>query len=126
VEPAVRSGIADAPVAPGAGGVVFRAALVGRLGAAGRVTEVSAPPGSGKTLLLRSWIADPALAGRAAWGFRCSRRSVTRSGGQPDLPVNTVRTHMRHVYEKLGTHRCQEAVDRARALGLLAPSTLRT
>ena len=46
--------------------------------------------------------------------------------GQLYLSVNTVRTHMRHVYEKLGTHRRQEAVERARALGLLAPSTLRT
>ena len=41
------------------------------------------------------------------------------------LSVNTVRTHMRHAYEKLGTHRRQDAVERARALGLLAPSTLR-
>ena len=37
------------------------------LGAAGRVTEVSAPPGSGKTLLLRSWIGESGLAERAAW-----------------------------------------------------------
>jgi LuxR family maltose regulon positive regulatory protein len=29
---------------------------------------------------------------------------------------------MRHVYDKLGAHRRQEAVERARALGLLAPS----
>jgi LuxR family maltose regulon positive regulatory protein len=35
---------------------------------------------------------------------------------------NTVRTHMRHLYAKLGTHRRLEAVERARALGLLAPS----
>ena len=67
MEPAVRSGTAAAPVAPAVRGMVFRAALFGRLGAAGRVTEVSAPPGSGKTLLLRSWIAHPDLAGRAAW-----------------------------------------------------------
>ena len=67
MEPAVRSRTADAPVAPAVRGIVVRAALFGRLGAAGRVTEVSAPPGSGKTLLLRSWIADPAQAGRAAW-----------------------------------------------------------
>jgi DNA-binding CsgD family transcriptional regulator len=39
------------------------------------------------------------------------------------LSVNTVRTHMRHVYDKLGAHRRHEAVERARALGLLAPST---
>jgi LuxR family transcriptional regulator, maltose regulon positive regulatory protein len=35
---------------------------------------------------------------------------------------NTVKTHMRHLYAKLGTHRRREAVARARALGLLAPS----
>ena len=28
---------------------------------------VSAPPGSGKTVLLRSWIGEAGLAGRAAW-----------------------------------------------------------
>jgi len=38
---------------------------------------------------------------------------------------NTVRTHMRHLYAKLGTHRRFEAVERGRALGLLAPSPLR-
>jgi LuxR family transcriptional regulator, maltose regulon positive regulatory protein len=37
------------------------------------------------------------------------------------LSVNTVNTHRRHVYEKLGVHSRHEAVDRARALGLLAP-----
>jgi LuxR family maltose regulon positive regulatory protein len=31
------------------------------------VTVVSAPPGSGKTVLLRSWIGAAGLAGRAAW-----------------------------------------------------------
>jgi LuxR family maltose regulon positive regulatory protein len=35
---------------------------------------------------------------------------------------NTVKTHMRNVYAKLGTHRRAEAVSRARDLGLLAPS----
>jgi LuxR family maltose regulon positive regulatory protein len=37
------------------------------------------------------------------------------------VSVNTVRTHMRHLCDKLGAHRRLEAVDRARALGLLAP-----
>jgi LuxR family transcriptional regulator, maltose regulon positive regulatory protein len=46
---------------------VSRPALFGRLGAAARVTVVSAPPGSGKTVLLRSWIAEADMAGRAAW-----------------------------------------------------------
>ena len=51
----------------GAGGVVSRARLFGRLGASARVTVVSAPPGSGKTVLLRSWIGEAGLSGRAAW-----------------------------------------------------------
>jgi LuxR family transcriptional regulator, maltose regulon positive regulatory protein len=41
------------------------------------------------------------------------------------LSVNTVKTHMRHVYDKLGAHRRHEAVEQARALGLLAPSSRR-
>src|SRR6266516_3765255 len=52
---------------PGAGGVVSRPGLFERLGASARVTVVSAPPGSGKTALLRSWIGAPGLAERAAW-----------------------------------------------------------
>jgi LuxR family transcriptional regulator, maltose regulon positive regulatory protein len=36
--------------------------------------------------------------------------------------VNTVRTHTRRLYAKLGAHSRTEAVERARALGLLAPS----
>jgi LuxR family transcriptional regulator, maltose regulon positive regulatory protein len=45
--------------------------------------------------------------------------------GELYVSLNTVRTHMRHLYAKLGTHRRAEAVARARALGLLAPSPLR-
>ncbi len=35
---------------------------------------------------------------------------------------NTVKTHIKNLYAKLGTHHRAEAVERARALGLLAPS----
>lgn len=42
--------------------------------------------------------------------------------GQLYLSQNTIRTHMRHIYGKLDAHRRHEAVDRARTLGLLAPS----
>jgi DNA-binding CsgD family transcriptional regulator len=35
------------------------------------------------------------------------------------LSANTVKTHLRHVYRKLGAHSRQEAVQRARAIGLL-------
>jgi len=42
--------------------------------------------------------------------------------GELYVSVNTVRSHMRHLYAKLGTHRRADTVARARALGLLAPS----
>jgi LuxR family transcriptional regulator, maltose regulon positive regulatory protein len=48
--------------------------------------------------------------------------SVAEIAGQLYLSVNTVRTHMRHLYDKLDVHRRHEAVERARALGLLAPA----
>jgi LuxR family maltose regulon positive regulatory protein len=41
------------------------------------------------------------------------------------VSLNTVKTHMRNLYAKLGTHRRAEAVTRARDLGLLAPSAHR-
>ncbi len=37
---------------------------------------------------------------------------------------NTVRTHLRHIYAKLDAHSRGEAVERARELGLLAPSRI--
>jgi LuxR family transcriptional regulator, maltose regulon positive regulatory protein len=49
--------------------------------------------------------------------------TVTEIADQLYLSVNTVRTHMRHVYDKLDAHRRHEALERARALGLLAPSS---
>jgi LuxR family maltose regulon positive regulatory protein len=36
--------------------------------------------------------------------------------------VNTVATHRRHLYAKLGAHSRHEALARARALGLVAPA----
>ena len=41
------------------------------------------------------------------------------------LSTSTVKTHMRHIYDKLDAHRRTEAVERARALGLLGPSAPR-
>jgi len=51
----------------GTGGVVARPGLFGRLGGPARVTVVAAPAGSGKTVLLRSWMDQAALSGRVAW-----------------------------------------------------------
>ena len=41
------------------------------------------------------------------------------------VSVTTVRTHISHLFAKLGAHRRTEAVARARDLGLLAPSPMR-
>ncbi|HEX4791860.1 MAG TPA: LuxR C-terminal-related transcriptional regulator [Actinospica sp.] len=46
--------------------------------------------------------------------------SAPEIAAELSLSVNTVRTHMRHVYEKLGAHRRFEAVELARSLGLVA------
>src|SRR5205807_7352972 len=56
-----------APVPAIRGGTVSRRALFERLGRAGRITQVSAPAGSGKTFLLRSWIGAADLAESTAW-----------------------------------------------------------
>jgi LuxR family maltose regulon positive regulatory protein len=54
-----------------------------------------------------------------------TKLSAPEIADQLYLSVNTVKTHMRHVYDKLGVHRRHEAVEQARALGLLAPSPRR-
>ena len=71
MELAAWSGAADVPAVPAVpavrDGVVSRPGLFRRLDQAQRVVQVSAPPGSGKTVLLRSWIAESGLAACAAW-----------------------------------------------------------
>ena len=68
MEPVAWSGSAAALAAPAVrDGVVVRPGLFQRLAEAQRVAQVSAPAGSGKTVLIRSWIAQSGLAGRVAW-----------------------------------------------------------
>jgi LuxR family maltose regulon positive regulatory protein len=57
----------SATARPGAGGVVSRPGLFELLQVPARVAVISAPAGSGKTILLRSWISEAALAERVAW-----------------------------------------------------------
>jgi LuxR family maltose regulon positive regulatory protein len=67
VEGVMPPSVQPGPAVPTVSGIVARRELLDRLAGAGRVTVVSAPAGSGKTFLLRSWMAQAGMAGRAAW-----------------------------------------------------------
>jgi hypothetical protein len=73
--------------------------------------------------------------GHHAWAARqdlaadstrpCRRRPGTCPAASICSPANTVKTHLRHLYRKLGAYSRQEAVQRARATGLLTPPSRR-
>jgi LuxR family transcriptional regulator, maltose regulon positive regulatory protein len=54
--------------------------------------------------------------------FLPTNLSAAEIGGELFLSVHTVKTHMRKLYAKLDVHTRAEAVQRGRALGLLAPA----
>jgi LuxR family maltose regulon positive regulatory protein len=58
---------------------------------------------------------------REVLGFLPTNLTAAEIAAQLVLSVHTVKTHMRSVYAKLGVHRRADAVERARAIGLLAP-----
>jgi LuxR family transcriptional regulator, maltose regulon positive regulatory protein len=80
---------------------------------------------------------DPAPAGRAPRGgnvgppltygetrvlhYLPTNLSAREIADELCLSVNTVKTHQRHLYQKLGVCGRSQAVERARLLGLLAP-----
>ena len=51
--------------------------------------------------------------------------SAREIAGELYLSVNTVKTHQRHLYQKLGARSRTQAVEQARALGLIAASSRR-
>jgi len=67
----------------------------------------------------------PVIDGSAPVLHRVSVSEAREIADELTLSWYTVKTHMRHLYAKLGTHTRHETVDRARALGLLAPSPRR-
>jgi LuxR family maltose regulon positive regulatory protein len=52
-----------------------------------------------------------------------SNLSAPEIAGALFLSTSTVKTHMQHLYSKLGVHKRTEAVERARRLGLIGPSS---
>jgi LuxR family maltose regulon positive regulatory protein len=66
---------------------------------------------------------EPLSAGELkVLGYLPSNLSTPEIAAELYLSPNTVRTHIRHIYAKLGAHTRSEAVDGARSLGLLGGS----
>jgi DNA-binding CsgD family transcriptional regulator len=99
--------------APGDTEAALAAELAGLLGEVTRPAPASAGP--------PPWPAEPLTVSET----RVLRYLPTHLGA-PEiaaelyLSANTVKTHLRHLYRKLGAHNRREAVQRARAIGLLA------
>jgi LuxR family transcriptional regulator, maltose regulon positive regulatory protein len=78
---------------------------------------VSVPPAPGQRR------ARGALTNREARVLRYlpTHLSTREIAAELYVSTNTVKTHQRHLYAKLGAHSRAQAVDRARVLGLLTP-----
>ena len=94
------------------------------------VTEIAGLVGEAKRFAPPS--AEPAWPGEVlTQGETRVLRYLPTHMGAPEiaaelfLSANTVKTHLRHLYQKLGAHSRQEAVQRARAIGLLTASSRR-
>jgi LuxR family maltose regulon positive regulatory protein len=81
----------------------------------------SAPPPAGSSPPLEALSSSEVRVLR----YLPTNLSARQIAGELYVSHHTVRTHMSHLYAKLGTHTRADAVARARALGLLAPSPLR-
>ena len=86
------------------------------------LTGSSLPAPAGQRPELRDELSESELR---VLRFLPSNLSAPEIGRELYLSLSTIKTHMRHIYAKLGVHRRTEAVDRARELGLLAPSARR-
>jgi LuxR family transcriptional regulator, maltose regulon positive regulatory protein len=88
---------------------------------------------------LRDEVSEPAPPDEAVWPEEPLTQSETRVlrylpthlsareiAAELCISAHTVRTHLRHLYRKLGAHSRFEAVRRARAAGLLAVSSRRS
>jgi LuxR family transcriptional regulator, maltose regulon positive regulatory protein len=85
-------------------------ARAGRQAPPGELTRPGDPLTQGETRVLR---------------YLSSNLSTREIADELYLSTNTVKTHQRHLYRKLQARSRSQAVERARALGLLAPSFCR-
>jgi LuxR family maltose regulon positive regulatory protein len=80
-------------------------------------------PQSGPAAPLRDELSDAELR---VVRYLPSNLTASEIASELFVSANTVRTHMRHIYAKLDAHSRSEAVGRARELGLVAPSAVRS
>jgi LuxR family maltose regulon positive regulatory protein len=80
----------------------------------------SASPSPGEPEPLRDSLSD---SEKRILRYLPTHLSAPEIASELYLSVHTVKSHMRHLYAKLGTHQRAETVERARALGLLAPTS---
>jgi LuxR family maltose regulon positive regulatory protein len=93
------------------------ALIVSILDVLGRGRKPGAPP------VEQSHLLEPLSKGEIrVLRYLPTSMSVPEIAEELYLSENTVRTHTRHIYRKLGAHRRRDAVERARVLDLLAPS----
>jgi LuxR family transcriptional regulator, maltose regulon positive regulatory protein len=87
-------------------------------GLAGEVSGLA--PASGE----RAWPGEPLTKSETrVLGYLPTHLTAPEIAAELYLSANTVKTHLRHLYEKLGVHSRQEAVQRARAIGLFTVSS---
>jgi len=67
-----------------------------------------------------AWPAEPLTDSETrVLRYLATHLSAREIGVELSVSANTVKTHVRHLYQKLGAHSRHEAVHRARAAGLL-------
>jgi LuxR family maltose regulon positive regulatory protein len=91
--------------------------VVDLLARVGRPAPLSGEPASAREALTRGET--------RVLRYLPSNLSARKIADELYLSVNTVKTHQRHLYQKLGARSRDEAVERARALGLLTASSRR-
>ena len=112
----VALGLSERRAGHGAAEAALAAEVAGLLGQAKR----SAPPSVGP-----AWPGERLTESETrVLRYLPTHLGVPEIAAELYLSANTVKTHLRHLYRKLGAHSRQEAVQRARAVGLLTGSSL--
>ena len=122
-----RRWLQEAVAAAGPGRPRLLPAGCGPRGYEGRAVSPCAGSQGCPTRVTHSWVLIEPLSRSEMRVLRYlpTNLSAPEIARELSVSVTTVRTHISHLFAKLGAHRRTEAVARARDLGLLAPSPMR-